>query len=145
MLTRVAQAFVALGLGLLLVGLVFGDFAVVLAATLPMLLVLAGGSLGAPHDIAVERSEAGAPLHLEVTPRVLPVKRIRSLLGYARAMFPESDLARTGTPTTEFRELRDYVRGDPPRSINWKATARRQAGIPLGQGHGRALPLVHEY
>jgi uncharacterized protein (DUF58 family) len=28
---------------------------------------------------------------------------------------------------SEFARLRDYVQGDPPRDIDWKATARRQA------------------
>ena len=30
-----------------------------------------------------------------------------------------------GIITTDFREIRDYLPGDPYRSINWKATARR--------------------
>jgi uncharacterized protein (DUF58 family) len=43
-----------------------------------------------------------------------------------------------GVATNEFRELREYVPGDPPRRINWKATARA-----LASG-ASDVPLVNE-
>ncbi len=40
-----------------------------------------------------------------------------------------------GAASTEFREIRKYVPGDPVKNINWKATART----------GSEIPLVNEY
>ncbi|MEA3191529.1 MAG: hypothetical protein QOD77_2111 [Thermoplasmata archaeon] len=51
----------------------------------------------------------------------------------------EEDRVRTGTATSDFRDIRRYQRGDPMKAINWKATARR------GEvGHTMQL-LVNEY
>ncbi|HVL87395.1 MAG TPA: DUF58 domain-containing protein [Candidatus Thermoplasmatota archaeon] len=84
---------------------------------------------------------------LEVKPRLAGLRRTRAAPGFARRIFPENDEARIGVQTTDFREIRDYAFGDPPSAINWKATARRQAGAaPLpGGGAMPALPLVNEY
>lgn len=73
-----------------------------------------------------------------VRPRILRVRRLQPLRARAVTPHPEADIARVGMPTTEFRELRQYVVGDPVRFINWKATAR------TAQSPG-ALPLVNEY
>ncbi|MHB8605800.1 MAG: DUF58 domain-containing protein [Thermoplasmatota archaeon] len=56
----------------------------------------------------------------------------------ARAL-PDDDPGRVGLATTEFRETRDYSPGDPARSINWRATARRLARSPSEP------PVVNEY
>ena len=57
------------------------------------------------------------------------------LRGAARLMLATTarDLANLGLRTlrrdgsgSEFARLRDYIQGDPPRDIDWKATARRQ-------------------
>ncbi len=60
----------------------------------------------------------------------------------ARRFMPHNDQANVGMKTSDFRDLRDYQSGDPPRSINWNATARRAStqkpGTPI-------LPLVNEY
>jgi len=78
------------------------------------------------------------PVEVAVRPRILRVRRLQPLRARAVTPHPEADIARLGMPTTEFRELRHYVAGDPVRLINWKATARtsRSPG---------ALPLVNEY
>jgi uncharacterized protein (DUF58 family) len=47
-------------------------------------------------------------------------------------------MAKIGVATTDFREIRDYIYGDPVKNINWKATARQSA-------QGRLWPLVNEY
>lgn len=52
---------------------------------------------------------------------------------------PELDLIPTGVTTTDFREIRDYARGDPHRAINWKASARR------GERGDASSLLVNEY
>ena len=82
---------------------------------------------------------------VEVAPRSYAIRRVR-----ARARRASGDLmsdlenARLGVDSTDFRELREYVRGDPPSAIHWKATARRLSA--LGKRGGRmANPLVSEY
>ncbi|MFA5862734.1 MAG: DUF58 domain-containing protein [Candidatus Thermoplasmatota archaeon] len=80
----------------------------------------------------------GEPLRLIVEPRPVAARIPRDLRTRAKRPFPEGDIARLGVATNEFRELREYVPGDPPRRINWKATARR-----MGAG-GSEVPLVNE-
>lgn len=80
----------------------------------------------------------GEPLPLLVEPRPLPARIPRDLRTRARRPYPEADAARLGVATNDFRELREYVPGDPPRRINWKATARR-----IGSGASE-VPLVNE-
>lgn len=86
--------------------------------------------------------EAVGPADLPVTPRPRDVPRVRGLEGQARDLVPEGDESTLGLRTTEFREIRDYTWGDPPRTVNWKATARRLSAAPPEAG---ALPLVDEH
>lgn len=80
----------------------------------------------------------GAPFELSVRPKILNLRRIREK--YTRTPFPIPlrSIAKIGASSTDFREIREYVFGDPLKSINWKATARLSSGI-------RAHPLVNEY
>jgi len=80
----------------------------------------------------------GESLALRVEPRPIAARVPRGLRTRARRPFPDGDVARMGVATNEFRELREYVPGDPPRRINWKATARR---IESGASE---VPLVNE-
>jgi uncharacterized protein (DUF58 family) len=61
---------------------------------------------------------------LTVYPRIMNVKNIRGIPGEATSPYPVIDIARIGVHTTDFREIRQYVAGDPVKNINWKATAR---------------------
>lgn len=81
---------------------------------------------------------AGEPLTVTVEPRPIPARLPRDLRARAKRPYPDGDLARMGVATNDFRELREYVPGDPPRRINWKATARR-----VGSGASE-VPLVNE-
>ncbi len=74
---------------------------------------------------------------LEVRPRLADLKRVRSASNKTRIPLPAGSLARMGVSTLDFRELRQYTKGDPFRSINWKATSRRLAV--------NATPMVNEY
>ncbi len=74
---------------------------------------------------------------LEVNPGLVPIRRLRAMRGTAATLAPDEDEARVGLKTTDFRELREYRFGDPPRSVNWKATARL--------GPATDTPLVNEY
>ena len=89
--------------------------------------------------------ELAKPESLQVTPRSLSAERLRRRVrGRARLLLPDRREARVGGGSTDFRELREYVWGDPPKAINWKATARRlsragrHANVPQ-------VPLVNEY
>ena len=82
--------------------------------------------------------QEGPPVELRVEPRARAARLPRDLRTRARRPFPDGDVARLGVATNEFRELREYLPGDPPRRINWKATARR-----MGTGESE-VPLVNE-
>lgn len=59
-----------------------------------------------------------------VHPRTPPAPRIRTSAAWGRTLLPGGDRASRGVQTNDFRELRPYSRGDPLKSVNWKATAR---------------------
>ena len=80
----------------------------------------------------------GEPITVHVEPRPIPARLPRDLRTRAKRPYPEGDVARMGVATNEFRELREYRPGDPPRRINWKATARR-----MGSGASE-VPLVND-
>lgn len=96
-----------------------------------------------PHGLlAPRRVDLGPPERLEVAPRSLGGERLRRR-GAARLVIDRQE-TRAGTDSTDFRELRDYLWGDSPKAINWKATARRLSA--MGRGTGRSpVPLVNEY
>lgn len=95
------------------------------------------GDLSAPHitvrsfgplRLAARQKTVHAPGSLRVLPpfnsrRHLPSKlrRLRELDGKAAVQIRGAG--------TEFDSLRDYVRGDDVRSIDWRATARRSAVV----------------
>jgi uncharacterized protein (DUF58 family) len=85
-----------------------------------------------------QRRSIGAAIELTVIPRIINIRRIRGMRGVANTPPPNSDVARMGVTTTDFREIRVYQPGDAVKNINWKATARRFAS-------GASLPLVNEY
>lgn len=103
------------------------------------------------------RGRAGEPVDIEVRPRMTSHRRMARMRSKSTRLFPENDEARLGIQTTEFRDIREYVRGDPPRTINWKATAKmmsrakahENAKTQAGAGHRLKLtaptPLVNEY
>ncbi len=73
---------------------------------------------------------------LQVIPRALAIKtRFRARVRTTRLPPVILTRLRIGPASTEFREIRKYVPGDPVKYINWKATAR------LGQD----TPLVNEF
>lgn len=80
----------------------------------------------------------GEPMGVLVEPRPIPARIPRDLRARAKRPYPDDAPARMGVATNDFRELREYVPGDPPRRINWKATARR-----VGSGASE-VPLVNQ-
>ncbi len=72
----------------------------------------------------IKKAEIDLGAKLEVRSRIYRVRRIELKRGIARKPMPEIDISQIGTPSTDFREIRKYVAGDPLKFINWKATAR---------------------
>lgn len=78
--------------------------------------------LGAPRHGTVE-----ATLPVRVEPPASRLRRWPEARLRARRPMADLDITATGLVTTQFQDIRQYVRGDPHRSINWKASARRGA------------------
>ncbi len=70
-------------------------------------------------------SETGTTVLLRVDPVASRLRRWPNLRSGARSPLADMDLSPSGILTTRFQDIRPYVRGDPHRSINWKASARR--------------------
>lgn len=67
-----------------------------------------------------------APGHIRVLPEFSSRRHLPSRLARLRQLDGQTSVMMRG-PGTEFDSLRDYVRGDDVRSIDWRATARRGA------------------
>ncbi|KQO62145.1 DUF58 domain-containing protein [Curtobacterium sp. Leaf261] len=78
-----------------------------------------------PLGLAGRQRVVPAPEDLVVTPPFLARRHLASRLVRLRELDGESTVQLRGHGT-EFDSLRDYVRGDDVRSIDWRATARRQ-------------------
>lgn len=66
------------------------------------------------------------------------LRRMKEVRGFARTQRLDMDIARIGSQSTEFDEIREYVHGDPIKNINWKATARAST-------RGSLTPMVNQY
>lgn len=73
----------------------------------------------APDEILAEGQER----ELTVEPVVRPLRTVKGLRGRGRDRLGE-DRANKGPASTEFQEIRGYVKGDPLKFVNWKATAK---------------------
>ncbi|WIE74604.1 DUF58 domain-containing protein [Curtobacterium sp. MCSS17_007] len=78
-----------------------------------------------PLGLAARQRVLPAPGELVVTPPFRSRRHLPSRLARLRELDGETTLQLRGHGT-EFDSLRDYVRGDDVRSIDWRATARRQ-------------------
>lgn len=83
--------------------------------------VRAAGPLG----LAAQQRVLAVPGELVVTPPFRSRRHLPSRLERLRELDGETTLQLRGHGT-EFDSLRDYVRGDDVRSVDWRATARRQ-------------------
>jgi len=94
------------------------------------------------HPFFLKQTKIGfseEPLKLIVKHRPFSVKRVRSAKTLSKIPLPLGSSAKMGITTTDFREIRDYLPGDPYRSINWKATARHALHYKTW------LPKVNEF
>ena len=78
-----------------------------------------------PLGVAARQVSLKAPGELKVLPPFNSRKHLPSRLARLRELDGRTSLMVRGQGT-EFDSLRDYVRGDDIRSIDWRATARRQ-------------------
>ncbi|MFW6109243.1 MAG: DUF58 domain-containing protein [archaeon] len=80
------------------------------------------------HPLQLKPTDKGTfpeETELIVKPRSFTAKRIRQQKIFTKIPMPAESRVRIGVPTTTFKELREYNTGDPYKTINWKATARR--------------------
>ena len=93
------------------------------------------------HGLFLRSDRAGRadnPMSTLVMPKPAAVPYGRVTKEQSRLPSAGSTLTKIGIETTDFRELRQYAPGDPLKSINWKATARRLSA-------GQVLPVTNQY
>ncbi|MFD1715653.1 DUF58 domain-containing protein [Amnibacterium flavum] len=84
-----------------------------------------------PLRVAARQATLSAPGSVRVLPPFLSRKHLPSKLTRLRELDGRTSILHRGQGT-EFDSLRDYVRGDDVRSIDWRATARRSSGSGAG-------------
>ena len=77
-------------------------------------------------------SRVGASHRLKAYPRPLTLQRL--LAPMETQAFAGNQVARTKGDGIEYADIRDFVPGDRVRSINWRASARRQ-GLVVNERH----------
>ena len=82
--------------------------------------------------LVVWEARAVNPHRLKAYPRPLSLQRVLAPL--QTQAFAGSEVARTKGEGVEYADIRDFVPGDRVRSINWRASARRQ-GLVVNERH----------
>ena len=85
-----------------------------------------------PLRLAARQATLRAPASLLVLPPFEARRHLPSRLARLRELDGSTTIMVRGQGT-EFDSLRDYVRGDDVRSIDWRATARRGAAASVGE------------
>ena len=85
-----------------------------------------------PWRLVTWEGRVEASHRLKVYPRPLTLRRL--LAPMETQAFPGSQVARTKGDGVEYADIRDFVPGDRVRSINWRASARRQ-GLVVNERH----------
>ena len=85
-----------------------------------------------PWRLVTWESRIEASHRLKVYPRPLTLRRL--LAPMETQAFAGSQVARTKGDGVEYADIRDFVPGDRLRSINWRASARRQ-GLVVNERH----------
>ncbi len=81
-----------------------------------------------PLGLAARQRSRPAPAHVRALPPFRSRKHLPSRFARLRQLDGRSAV-RTRGQGTEFDSLRDYVEGDDVRSVDWRATARRQSVV----------------
>ncbi len=85
-----------------------------------------------PLRLVVWERRLDFPLLLRAYPRPEPMARVFS--AFELQAFAGNEVARTAGDGIEYADLRNFVPGDRVRSINWRASARRQ-GLVVNERH----------
>ena len=85
-----------------------------------------------PWRLVTWESQVSASHRLKAYPRPLTLRRL--LAPMETQAFAGSQVARTKGDGVEYADIRDFVPGDRVRSINWRASARRQ-GLVVNERH----------
>ena len=85
-----------------------------------------------PWRLVTWEGQVGALHRLKAYPRPLTLRRL--LAPMETQAFAGSQVARTKGDGVEYADIRDFVPGDRVRSINWRASARRQ-GLVVNDRH----------
>jgi uncharacterized protein (DUF58 family) len=85
-----------------------------------------------PWRLVTWEGQVGASHRLKAYPRPLTLRRL--LAPMETQAFAGSQVARTKGDGVEYADIRDFVPGDRVRSINWRASARRQ-GLVVNERH----------
>jgi len=80
----------------------------------------------------------GNAMVMDVMPKPAALPYLVLTRGRTRLPPVGSMLTKIGVSNTDFRDVRSYSPGDPLKSINWKATARRLSA-------GSTVPLTNQY
>ena len=75
---------------------------------------------------------------LRVFPVVPEIRRMKLPMRMTQRVHPSESTSKIGPLSTDFKEIRNYVFGDPFKIINWKASAKATS-------RGKSTPLVNEY
>ena len=91
-----------------------------------------------PLRLAERQASIRVPASVTVLPEFASRKHLPSRLARLRELDGRTSVMVRGQGT-EFDSLREYVRGDDVRSIDWRATARRSGGPGPGGGPAQTL------
>jgi len=75
---------------------------------------------------------------LRVFPKLPETRKMKLPMRTTQRIHPSEGIAKIGPLSTDFKQIRSYIYGDPFKIINWKASAR-------AAGWGKLYPMVNEY
>lgn len=77
-----------------------------------------------PFFVTKSHEKFELDIRIEIRQKLRRIVRVETARTVAKSPLPDIDISRIGVPGTDFREIKEYVHGEPIKFINWKATAR---------------------
>jgi len=84
-------------------------------------------------QVSIDKTE-----QLRVFPKLPEIRKMKLPMRTTERVHPSEGVSKIGPLSTDFKQIRNYVYGDPFKIINWKASAR-------AAGWGKLYPMVNEY
>ena len=99
-----------------------------------------GTSWEARHILGLTSSQVSIDEtgQLRVFPELPGMRKMKLPIRTTQRIHPSEGVAKIGPLSTDFKQIRNYIHGDPFKIINWKASAR-------ATGWGKLYPMVNEY